>query len=137
MIQTMGRAARHVEGRVIMYADSITGSMKRALDEVERRRNYQLRMNKKYGIMPRSIEKPIREKLIEKEEDSGLERLFGKKESTYDKLPHIDLDGLTPMDKRRLVNKLRTEMRLAANDLNFELAAEIRDRIKVFDIEKL
>ena len=134
LIQTMGRAARHVEGRVIMYADSITGSMQRALSEVERRREFQLKMNKKYGITPRSIEKPIREKLIEKEEESGVERLFGKKESTFLKLPHLDLDGLTPMDKKRLVKNLRREMQLAAQDLNFELAAEIRDKIKEIEL---
>jgi len=128
----MGRAARHVEGRVIMYADTITGSMKRALSEVERRRKYQIKMNKKYGITPKSIQKPIRKKLIEKEEEPSVEKLFGKKESTFMKLPHIDLDGLTPMDKRRLVSSLRREMLLAAQDLNFELAAEIRDKIKEF-----
>jgi len=130
LIQTMGRAARHVEGRVIMYADKITGSMKRALEEVKRRRLYQRRMNKKMGITPKSIHKPIREKVIEKEEEAGIEKLFGKKESTFLKLPHIDMDGLTPMDKRRLVNNLKKEMLLAAQDLNFELAAEIRDKIK-------
>ena len=65
LIQTMGRAARHVEGRVIMYADKITGSMKRALDEVKRRRIYQKRMNKKMGITPKSIQKPIRQRLVD------------------------------------------------------------------------
>jgi excinuclease ABC subunit B len=130
LIQTMGRAARHVEGRVIMYADSITDSMRRALDEVKRRRKYQLTMNKKFGISPRSIEKPIREKLIEMEAETEIEKVFGKKESVYMKLPHIDIDGLTPMDKKRLVKNLRKEMTLAAQDLNFELAAEIRDKIK-------
>ena len=135
LIQTMGRAARHVEGRVIMYADRITGSMQRALSEVERRRNYQLKMNKKYGIKPKSIQKPIREKLIEKEEETELEKLFRFGESSYTKLPDIDTDGLTPMDKRKLVIRLRTEMRLAAQDLNFELAAEIRDKINQLEVE--
>ena len=130
LIQTMGRAARHLEGHVIMYADRVTGSMQRALSEVERRRKYQIKMNKKLGITPKSIEKPIREKLIEKEEEPGIERLFGKEESTFLKLPHIDMEGLTPMDKRRLLNNLKKEMRLAAQDLNFELAAEIRYKIK-------
>lgn len=129
LIQTMGRAARHVEGRVIMYADTITGSMQRALDEVKRRREYQLKMNKRFGIIPRSIEKPIREKLIEREEDKRLPWAFGSKEPVYNSLPSIDLDGLTPMDKKKLVKNLRREMMLAAQDLNFELAAEIRDKI--------
>lgn len=129
LIQTMGRAARHVEGRVIMYADSITGSMHRALAEVKRRRNYQLKMNKKYGIIPRSIVKPIRDKLVEIEKEQGMEKIFGRKESTFLKLQHLNLDGLTPLDKKRLAVRLKKEMILAAQDLNFELAAEIRDRI--------
>lgn len=135
LIQTMGRAARHVEGRVIMYADSVTGSMKRALDEVGRRRKYQIEMNKKLGITPTSIKKPIREKLIEQEEIKEF-GLFGlAKESSYQKLPHIDLDALTPMDTKRLLKNLKREMLLAAQDLNFELAAEIRDKVK--EIETL
>src|SRR3990167_1314392 len=103
--------------------------MKRALDDVKRRRQYQRRMNKKMGITPQSIHKPIREKVVEKEEETGIEKLLGKKESTFLKLPHIDMDGLTPMDKKRLVKNLKKEMILAAQDLNFELAAEIRDKI--------
>lgn len=131
LVQTMGRAARHVEGCVILYADRVTGSMERALKEVERRRGYQLRVNKKYGIKPRSIKKPIRDKVIEKEEESGLERLFRYGEASFAKLSDIDTESLTPMDKRKLVSKLRQEMRLAAQDLNFELAAEIRDKINL------
>lgn len=130
LIQTMGRAARHVEGRVIMYADYVTGSMKRALDEVRRRREYQLKMNKKYGIKPKTIEKPIREKLIEREDDKRLPWVFGAKEPVYESIPHVDVDSLTPMERKKLVKNLQTEMRLAASDLNFELAAEIRDKIK-------
>ena len=130
LIQTMGRAARHVEGRVIMYADALTGSMQRALSEVARRRVYQIKYNKIHNITPKSIQKPIRERLIENEEEKALEKVFGKKESTFQKLPHIDLDGLTPMDKKRLIIRLKREMVLAAQDLNFELAAEIRDKIK-------
>lgn len=130
LIQTMGRAARHVEGTVILYADKVTGSIKRALSEVKRRRNYQLAMNKKLRIKPKSITKPIRERLIEKEEESKIERFIkfaGPNEE-------FDIDSLTPMDKRKLVRNLKREMRLAAEDLNFELAAEIRDRIKEIEI---
>lgn len=130
LIQTMGRAARHVEGRVIMYADHITGSMQRALAEVKRRRQYQLKVNKKLGIKPKSIEKPIREKLIEEDDEAKVEKLFGQKESLFARLPDIEMEGLTPMDKKKLVKNLRREMVLAAQDLNFELAAEIRDKIK-------
>ena len=130
LIQTMGRAARHVEGRVIMYADRITGSMERALSEVKRRREYQIAMNKKYGITPKSISKPLREKLIEKDEDSSTEKALGFGATTFAHLPDIDINGLTPMDKKRLIKNLQKEMVLAAHDLNFELAAEIRDRVK-------
>jgi len=133
LIQTMGRAARHVEGRVIMYGDSITGSMKRALTEVNRRRKYQIKMNKKYGIKPKSIKKPIREKLIEKLEEPIIESLLGGKAEVYSRLPSIDKKALTPMDRKKLASKLRREMVLAAQDLNFELAAEIRDIIKGFN----
>ncbi len=130
LIQTMGRAARHVEGRVIMYADKITGSMERALSEVRRRRAYQIEMNKKYGIIPKSISKPLREKLIEKDEDTQTEKALGFGATTFAHLPDIDVEGLTPMDKKRLIKNLQKEMVLAAHELNFELAAEIRDRIK-------
>jgi len=120
LIQNMGRAARHVEGRVILYADRVTGSMKRALSEVKRRRKFQLAMNKKLGVTPKPIKKPIREKLIKREEILQT--------TVFSRLP--ETDSLTPMDKRRLVRDLNREMRLAASDLNFELAAEIRDKIK-------
>lgn len=133
LIQTMGRAARHVEGRVIMYADRITGSMERALSEVKRRRAYQLSYNKKHGIIPKSITKPIREKLIDRTEGEKAPWLFGSKEPMFESLPHLEIDAMTPMEKKRLVKNLTTEMRLAAQDLNFELAAEIRDKIREID----
>ncbi|OGM12410.1 excinuclease ABC subunit B [Candidatus Woesebacteria bacterium RBG_16_34_12] len=133
LIQTMGRAARHIEGKVILYADKITGSMKRALDEVERRRNYQLKINKKYNIIPRSIEKPLREKLVQVDDKTQLEKLFEKKGSTFKILPNFEIDSLTPMEKKKLAKKLRQEMRIAAQDLNFELAIEIRDNIKTLE----
>jgi excinuclease ABC subunit B len=123
LIQTMGRAARHIEGKVILYADTITGSMRRALNEVGRRRKYQIKMNKKYKIEPKPIKKPIREKLIQ-------DQLPTTKESVFDLLFHIDLEGLTPMEKKKLVKDLKKEMRIAAQDLNFELAAKIRDKIR-------
>ena len=137
LIQTMGRAARHVEGRVVMYADRVTGSMERALKEVKRRRKYQLAYNKKYNITPVSVEKPIREKLIDREEGTRAPWVFGSKEPVYESLPHLEVDSMTPMEKKRLIKNLATEMRLAAQDLNFELAAEIRDKVKSLrDIDK-
>jgi excinuclease ABC subunit B len=132
LIQTMGRAARHVEGQVILYADKNTNSMKRALSEVDRRRKYQIKMNKKYKIKPKSIKKPIREKIIEQETKKELGFFFPNSD-IYQTLSDLDLDGYTPMDKKRLVRKLRREMRILSQDLNFELAAKIRD--KIIDIE--
>jgi excinuclease ABC subunit B len=129
LIQTMGRAARHVEGRVIMYAEHVTGSMDRALKEVARRRQYQLAYNKKHNIMPRSVVKPIRERLAERETDQRAPWIFGDKEPVFASLPHLEIDAMTPMERGRLIKNLKTEMRLAAQDLNFELAAEIRDKI--------
>lgn len=129
LIQTMGRAARHVEGRVILYADTKTGSIKRALKEIDRRREHQIEMNKKLKIKPHSIKKPIREKLVEKEQENDVERLTRFGQEAFSKLGDLDIAGLTPMDKRKLAVKLRREMRLSAQDLNFELAAEIRDKI--------
>jgi excinuclease ABC subunit B len=130
LIQTMGRAARHVEGHVIMYADHVTGSMQRALDEVKRRRAYQLEYNRKHNITPVSISKPIREKLIDRTEEEKAPWVFGSKDPIFDSLPHLEVDSMTPMEKKRLVKNLTTEMRLAAQDLNFELAAQIRDKIR-------
>lgn len=127
LIQTMGRAARHVEGQVIMYADKITGSMQRALDEVRRRRKLQLAFNKKHNITPTQIIKPIRKKLIDREFDPLGESM--KREQVYRSLPEIDVEALTPMDKKKLAGKLKREMHLAANNLDFELAIEIRDKI--------
>jgi len=131
LIQTMGRAARHVDGSVILYADNITGSIKRALSEVDRRRKYQIKMNKKLGVKPSSIIKPIRERVIESDTDQKMP-LWGLplKESTYQTLPHIEIDALTPMELKKLIKNLEKEMKIAANDLNFELAAEIRDKVK-------
>lgn len=122
LVQTMGRAARHVEGRVILYADNITSSMKKALDEIQRRREYQLKWNQAHNITPKSIEKPIREKVVEAEEEAS--------EDLDPIIASHDIDGLTPMDKKKLIKRLKKEMKIAADDMNFELAAKIRDKIK-------
>lgn len=133
LVQTMGRAARHVSGTVILYADKITGSINRATAEVKRRRAYQLAMNKKLGIVPSSISKPLRDKLTEEEQLDFTEKL-GQGNIYKAILPDIDTRSLTPMDRKTLIKKLESEMLLAARELNFEFAAEIRDRIK--DLQK-
>jgi excinuclease ABC subunit B len=129
LIQTMGRAARHSEGRVIMYADKITESMKRAIDEVKRRRRYQLEYNKRFGIVPKSIVKPLRGGIVI--DATYGDKLFTDSSQTFfQKLKDIDIDGLTPMEKKKIIGNLRKEMKIAAQNLDFELAIEIRDSIK-------
>src|SRR3990167_6035805 len=131
LIQTMGRAARHVAGRVILYADTITGSIKRAINEVERRKKIQQEYNQKHGITPIGISKPIRDKLVMTEETVD-DPVFGstKRKSDERKLLEIKDESLTPQDAKRLIKKLETEMRHAAANLDFEFAAELRDRIR-------
>jgi excinuclease ABC subunit B len=77
-----------------------------------------------------SVSKPIRERIIENQQGERGPWVFGSKEPVFDSLPHLEVDSMTPMEKKRLIKNLQTEMRLAAQDLNFELAAEIRDTIR-------
>ncbi len=121
LIQTMGRAARHIHGEVILYADTMTDSMKQAIAEVKRRRTTQLAFNKKHGITPQGIQKPIRERLVEQEAAS-------KKQMTV--VNDKELDSMTPQDKKKLAGELRRQMRFYAQALDFEKAAEVRDMIE-------
>lgn len=130
LIQTMGRAARHISGKVIMYADHITGSMQRAIDEVSRRRTIQQEYNLKNNITPLSIHKPIREKLVDQTETvDDLVMQTTQKGSQKDLLDFKE-ETLTPQDKKRLIKQLEKEMRESAENLNFEFAARLRDRIR-------
>lgn len=121
LIQTMGRAARHIDAGVIMYADTTTKSMQAAIDEVKRRRKVQLAYNKKHGITPIGIQKSIRAKLVDE--------LLANKETTnmYDLAKK---DVLLPDEKEKLLKMMRSEMKLAAQELDFETAAILRDKIK-------
>lgn len=119
LIQTMGRAARHLNGQVIMYADTITRSMKEAIDEVERRRKYQAEYNKKHNITPRGIEKALRERLIEKVEE--LEEEAGKPLTAAD---------IPEKEKEKMIKLMELQMKQAAELLDFEEAARIRDQIR-------
>ena len=119
LIQTMGRAARHINGKVIMYADTVTKSMKAAIEEVDRRRKFQDEYNKKHKITPKSIEKALRERLIEKVEE--LDEKAGK-ELTVDDIPVKERD--------KMVKLLEAQMKEAAEMLDFETAAKLRDQIK-------
>jgi excinuclease ABC subunit B len=129
LIQTMGRAARHIEGRVILYADRTTGSMQRALDEIYRRREYQLEFNKKHHIIPKGINKPIRQRMVDHEEDPDTQ-ISRSVDAVTKHLETLDPTAYTPMEKRKLTARLKREMKHAADSLDFELAAELRDTIR-------
>lgn len=123
LIQTMGRAARNIHGIVIIYADKITESIKYAVNEIERRRKVQLEYNRKHKITPKTIYKPVRERIIT---DDRLEE-FGKKKI---KLDEIMSESLTPYDRKKTVKALEKEMKAQAENLNFELAIKIRDKVR-------
>jgi len=129
LIQTMGRAARNVLGEVIIYADKITDSIKYAVDEIDRRRKYQSEYNEKHNINPKTIFKPIREKIIEKPEESEL--MFDKvqREFNLESLGKLDPNSMTDYDKKKTVKKLEKEMRIYVDDMNFEAAILLRDKI--------
>ena len=122
LIQTIGRAARNACGEVIMYADKITDSMQRAIDETNRRREIQLAYNKKYGIIPQTIKKPI---------ENNLLSLVASYRSLEDIVAEEMVDlGIDKKDLPKLINKLEKDMHKAAKILDFERAAEIRDQLK-------
>lgn len=119
LIQIMGRGARRINSRVILYADNVTGSMEEAIAEVKRRRKHQLEYNKEHGITPKSIEKAIREKLVERKENI-LEDLK----------PLMDKEVLLPDEREKIIKQLKKEMIAAAKELDFETAALLRDKIR-------
>ena len=120
LIQTIGRAARNVRGRVILYADSVTGSMERAIGETNRRREKQIEHNKKHNITPKTIDKKIRDIIgdIERSRSRAINELAGIDTAAY--------GG----DMRKLISVKRREMHAAASALDFETAAILRDEIK-------
>jgi len=121
LIQTMGRAARHINGRAILYADTMTDSMKRAIDETNRRREIQSRYNVENNITPESIIKPVDMTLV------------AISEADYVKLPEEETEELLTEDPAKIaeiVAKLETEMREAAKKFEFERAAELRDKAR-------
>ena len=127
LIQTMGRAARNVSGEVILYADNITGSMKGAISEIDRRRTHQLSYNKAHKITPRTVEKPIRGKIVVAEESLELIPSPSFDPSFLEK---INPEALTPYDRKRIVKRLEHQMRKAAGELNFEIAIRLRDKVR-------
>src|SRR3990167_6579509 len=129
LIQTMGRASRHLEGQVILYADSVTGSMGRAIKEVKRRRNIQIAFNKKHNIKPVSIDKPIREKIIEREKIYEEKKKLYKDTVIQGALERAKTGNMLPEDKKKFIKILTREMKDAARILDFEKAAVLRDQI--------
>lgn len=130
LIQTMGRAARNISGEVIMYADVVTNSIKGAINEIDRRREHQREYNKKHNIKPKTIMKPIREKIAEKPDDPFYILNAHKPEIDQKAVADLDSSALTGYDKKRVVKKLEREMRRQADDMNFEFAIAIRDKIR-------
>jgi len=118
LIQTIGRAARNVDGHVIMYADNMTESMEKAITETKRRREIQMAYNEEHGITPKTIEKSIRELI-------AISKEVAKKEMNFERSPE-DMDAA---ELEKLIEDIRKKMNKAAGDLNFEAAAEYRDKI--------
>ena len=131
LIQTMGRAARHISGEVVMYADNMTGSMTRAIAEVDRRRAIQVQYNTEHGLEPQKISKPRREKLIDEELEEVLEEQRGKRHGLQD----TDYRQLPPNELKKEIKNLEKEMIYEAEILNFEKAAALRDRVR--ELKKL
>ena len=113
LIQTIGRAARNAEGHVIMYADSITDSMGRAIEETQRRREIQEQYNKEHGITPQTIKKAVRDLI-------SISREVAKTEKTLEK----DMESMSRKELEALIGKVQKQMKAAAAELNFEMAAE-------------
>ncbi|WP_288338729.1 excinuclease ABC subunit UvrB [uncultured Allobaculum sp.] len=117
LVQIIGRAARNAEGKVILYGDSITESMRYAIDETARRRSIQMAYNEEHGIVPKTIIKPIREVVHSKETKEMTARYLRRKQK------------LSKKDTAKYIQELEAEMRQAASNLEFERAAELRDMI--------
>ena len=127
LIQTIGRAARNVYGTVILYADSITDSMRLAMDETNRRRSLQAAFNKKHGITPQTVIKSIGSPLVKIYEADYVDvPLAAEKEANY-----------AAKDLPRVIQKLKKEMKKAAESLEFERAAELRDRIRAMEEQEI
>jgi excinuclease ABC subunit B len=119
LVQTMGRAARHIQGRVIMYADVMTGSMQSAIAETKERRKLQEEYNQKHEITPKSVEKSVAPEIKEQEiKLSAIDREFKK---------------MPKNEKLHVIRELKLTMEKAASDLAFERAAEIRDQIAALE----
>ncbi len=118
LIQTIGRAARNVEGHVIMYADHITDSMQAAIDETNRRRSIQQKYNEEHNITPQSIKKAVRDLI-------SISKVIAKEELRFEKDP----ESMNRKELEKLISQIEKQMKKAAADLNFEAAAQLRDKM--------
>ena len=123
LIQTIGRAARNAEGRVVMYADVMTDSMKKAISETERRRGIQQAYNEEHGITPQTIKKAVRELITISKKAEEITQGIDK-----------DMESMSKKELQALEKKLQKQMNTAAAELNFELAAKVRDQL--FELKK-
>ena len=121
LIQTIGRAARNSEGHVIMYADTITDSMEKAISETKRRREIQQKYNEEHGITPTTIKKAVRDLI-------SISKQIAKEEMRFEKDP----ESMSREELEKLIQKIEKQMRKAAAELNFEAAAELRDKMVEF-----
>jgi excinuclease ABC subunit B len=130
LIQTVGRAARNVRGKAIMYADSVTKSMRAAIDETDRRRNKQLEYNREHGITPKSVIKKITDIMEGARADAANEREFGRGKGRRVAEPSIDYAALSPERLAAELKKLEAKMYKHAQNLEFEDAARVRDELQ-------
>lgn len=126
LIQTIGRAARNVDGKVVMYGDRISKAMQASIDETRRRRNLQQKYNEKHGITPKTIEKSVRAVIEATKLAKGEDRFKGKKP-----------EELTRNELKKFIESMEKEMRQAADSLQFERAAELRDRIFEYKTKRM
>ena len=120
LVQTMGRAARNAHGEVIMYADTITDSMREAMDATNRRRKIQMKFNEEHGITPKTIIKPIRQAI-------SATKKVDEKDKKTDSFADLNFDELTKKQKQNMIDSLKAQMQEAAKKLDFEEAANLRD----------
>ena len=118
LVQTIGRAARNADGHVVMYADNMTDSMRKAIDETERRRKVQMKYNEEHGITPQTIRKAVRDLI-------SISKEITKEQARFEKDP----ESMNLGELRKLIAEVEKKMRRAAADLNFEAAAELRDQM--------